>query len=84
MPAKEAGQADPIRTAPLHGEGVHWTERTGPSQQFGVALVGGVDEQWFAEASPEAVEGDRDVLVLMGVDADDDVVAFKRDAGHGC
>jgi len=37
-----------------------------------------------ADAAAKAVEGERDVLVLVSVDRDDDVAAFERDAGHGC
>jgi hypothetical protein len=37
----------------------------------------------FGDAAAEAVEQDRDVLVLLGVDADDDIVGPKLHAGHG-
>ena len=56
----------------------------GPSQQLGIALVGGGYEEWTAQAAAEAIESNGDVLIFVGVDADDDVVAFKCDAGHGC
>lgn len=36
-----------------------------------------------AEAAADPVEGDGDVLVLVGVDADDDVGPLEVEAGHG-
>jgi hypothetical protein len=37
-----------------------------------------------AQAAPETVQSNGYVLVFVSVDADDDVIACKCDAGHGC
>jgi len=81
--AQEPGQADAVGAAALDGEQVESAPCVGPGEQFGVAVVGGGDRQ-VAEAASEAVDGDGDVGVFVGVDADDDVVAFKCEASHGC
>ena len=43
-------------------------------EELGEAGQGGGDEQ-VVDSAAEAVEQDRDVLVLVGVDTDDDIVA---------
>lgn len=50
-------------------------------EQLLEAEQGGGDEQ-FGESSVEAVEQDGDMLVLVGVDTDDDIVSPQLHAGH--
>jgi hypothetical protein len=50
-------------------------------EQFSEAGRRGWDEL-LVETASEAVEQDGDVLVLVGVDADEDVVSPKQHAGH--
>lgn len=59
------------------------TERGRPGQQLRVALVRRVDEQ-LAQTPAVPIDRDGDVLVLVGVDPDDDIGPFKRDACHDC
>jgi hypothetical protein len=83
MTAQEAGQTDPVGAAALHPERHHPAQPERPGDQLAIAVVGRVDRP-IVEVAAEPVEGDGDVLVLVGVDADDDVGACERDAGHGC
>lgn len=59
-------------------------ERTRPGEELGVAIIVRVEELRFVDEPTDAVDGDGDVLVLVGVDADNDVAAIERDAGHDC
>jgi hypothetical protein len=52
------------------------------SEQSGEADSGRREVE-LGDAAAEAVEQDRDVLVLVGVDADEDIVGPKLHAGHG-
>jgi hypothetical protein len=83
MAAQEPGQADPVGPAALDRVEMHRPQGAGPGDQRGVAIVGGRDGE-PVEPATEAVEGDGDVGVLMGVDTDDDIGAGEREARHGC
>ena len=83
MPAQEAGQADPIGATALHTERHDAAELERPSEKLGIAVVGR-DDRSIVESAAQPVEGNGDMLVLVGVDADDDIGPFERDAGHDC
>lgn len=76
--AQEPGQPDAVGAGVLDAEGHHaaigadvaHTER----QELGEPGQSGGDEK-LAESSAEAVDEDGDVLVFVGVDSDDDIVA---------
>ena len=55
-----------------------------PPSLYETRGASGVDEQRLAERAAEAVDRDGNVLVLVRVDADDDIAAFKREASHDC
>ena len=79
--AQEPGDADPVAAGALDPERVDTTERAGPLEQLGVALVVRRDVE-LAETAAEPVDDDGDVFVLVGVDPDDDIGTSERDAGH--
>jgi hypothetical protein len=82
--AQEPGQTNAIGATALDREDMDLAERTRPGEELGVAIIVGVEELRFVDEPADAVDGDGDVLVLVGVDADDDVAAIERDAGHDC
>jgi hypothetical protein len=82
--AQEPGQTNAIRAAALDREDMDLAERTRPGKELGVATIVRVEELRFVDEPTDAVDGDGDVLVLVGVDADNDVAAIERDAGHDC
>jgi hypothetical protein len=71
-PSQKAEEARAIRAAPLDAERVHVTEVGGPFDEGRVAIRGRGDEE-FAQHTAKPVESVRDVLILVGVDADDDI-----------
>jgi len=81
--AEVAGEAAPVGPGPLDPERCDRSERARPGDHLLVAGRVG-DEREVAEAAAETVDGDSDVFVFVGVDADDDVAPAERDAGHGC
>jgi hypothetical protein len=81
---EEASEADPVGATPFDAEAMQVTETFGPSQEDGVALIGGINDEWLRQMAPEAIERNGDVLIFVGVNADDNVGAFECDAGHGC
>jgi hypothetical protein len=81
--AQEPCQPDAIRAAILDTPATNPPKTLRPCHQLAMADVVGVDLK-LADPAPEPVEGDRDVLVLVGVDSDDNLTGFKRDAGHDC
>ena len=76
--SQKPGQADPVGPGALDTEGHQLALRTDAGQAKGEQLSkageGGRDEQ-LGESAAEPVEQDSDVLVLVGVDTDDDIVA---------
>lgn len=60
------------------------TPRSRLRQQRCVPFVGGRHLERITDSSAETVDGERDVLVLVGIDADDDIVAFECKACHDC
>ena len=83
MATEEPCQADAVGAASLHGECVDGSEPTGPGEELGVTVVRGVDDQWLTKSAADTVEGYRDVLVLVGVDADNDVAPVcQADVRH--
>jgi hypothetical protein len=81
---KEPGQADPIGATPLDSEDFHRPERARPGEQVGVSGIGCLDDTRIAETAAQSVDRHGDVLIFVGVDADDDVAALKCDAVHDC
>ena len=85
VPAQVAGQPDPVGPGAFDteadqtalGSHVGLAER----EQVGVAGRRGWDEL-LAYPAPKAIEQDSDVLVFVGVDTDEDVVAPKQHAWH--
>lgn len=83
--AQEPRQPDTVGAGAFHAEAdepalgpdVALAER----EQVGETGRCGGDE-FLTHTAAEAVEHDGDVLVLVGVNADDDVVATKQHAGH--
>src|SRR5690606_41197923 len=80
-----AGQADAVGAGALNAEPDQATggpdERQAERQQFLEPGDGGGNGD-VAESAAEAVDRDSDVVVLVGVDTDDDIVAAKLHAGH--
>jgi hypothetical protein len=81
---EELRQSGPVRAAALHPEGVNVAERRRPRQQLGIAIGVRRNEPCLAEEATEAIDGDGDVFVFVGVDPDDDIGAFECNAGHDC
>ncbi len=81
LAAEVPGEATPVAARALDAEGDDAAEATGPRQETGVALDGR-GQHVRAELSADAVEGDGDVLVLVGVNADHDVGPLEVQAGH--
>lgn len=77
VPAQEPGQADAVGPSALDPEGLQPALRTDVAlaerQQLGEPGGAGGQVE-LGEATAETVEQDRDVLVLVGVDTDDDIV----------
>lgn len=78
MAAQEPGQADPVGPGAFDTEGEESPVRADVTEteleEFDEAGRRGRDEQ-FAQSAAESVDQNSDVLVLVGVDADDDIVA---------
>ena len=75
MPAQEPGQPDPVGAGPFHSERLQPPSRTDAllAERQQMTEPGGRFRQVeLGEAAAETVEQYRDVLVLVGVDTDDD------------
>jgi len=81
MAAKEAGQADPVGATPLHREGMHRAQCSGPCQELGVALVGGVDQKWFAQQGSDAAASESNAITRPGSPAAQLAVAMQARQG---
>src|SRR5699024_1562655 len=81
--AQEPGEPESVAAGALHTEGVDGPECPSPVEEFGVATGVRRDVE-LTEPTAEAVDGDGDMLVLVGVDPDDDIGPVERDAAHGC
>ena len=81
---KELRQPRPVGAAAFDTERVNGPEAVSPVEQLDVA--GGVrrHESWLVDDAAEAVDRHRDMLILVGVDTDDEIGASKCDAGHDC
>jgi len=79
--AQEPGQSTAVGPGSLDAERADSAELVGQSEQLGVSIRPRGDGE-LAESAAEAVERDRDVFVLVGVDTDDDVATAECDAGH--
>ena len=73
--AEEPSESDPVGPAPLDREDTHIPEGQRPGEQFRVAEVRRVEVK-LPEMTADSVKCDGDVLILVGVDADDDAGAF--------
>jgi hypothetical protein len=80
MAAQEAGQPGTIGTGAFDSVGDGLAHSPRPDDELVVAGRRRRDGE-VAEAATDAVDDDGNVVVLVGVDADDDVAARTRDAG---
>ena len=70
-----------IGAATLDGEGANFAELSRPLKKRGITICRGRREQ-LTQPNSAAVESYRDVLVFMGIDADDNFGPSGRDACH--